>query len=378
MMIGVRMRRSTRRVTRWPAGAVAVSTVIAIALAACSSSSSSSGSSDSSSSSSSTSTTASVTWKLSSDLPTGVPFNDLYLKAAGTGISSATNGKVKVTEYPANELYTTQTLAFSALETGQIQAVLTQALDVNSLIKAFDGTQIAYLAPTSADYFKIFAPGTPWFTEASTETAKLGVKLVPVVGASPGEAGFGFTSKTPATSLDSLSGLKVRVAGAGIVTDELQKLGAHTVNLSTTEAAAGLEDNTVSAALASAAFAAGTLKGVIHGFYDPGTFQYGPYFLFVNMKAWNAISAANQNAITSEVNTQIENYVTNIASQQQAARQTLTSEGLWVNTATAAQVVQFGKELQPFALSIFQQEDPAAYQALVQTVKQLNFPLYSS
>lgn len=365
------MRRNTRRVARWPA--VAAATVIAIALAACSSSS------NGSSNSNSTSAAASnVVWKLSSDLPTGVPFNDLYLKAAGTGISSATNGKVKVTEYPANELYSTQTLAVSALETGQVQVVVTQALDVVSLMKAFDGTQVAYLAPTSADYFKIFAPGTAWFKEASTEAAKLGIELVPIVGASPGEAGFGFTSTTPSTSLASLSGLKVRVAGAGIVTDELQKLGAHTVDLSTTEAASGLEDNTVSAALASAAFAAGTLKGVIHGFYDPGTFQYGPYFMFVNMKAWNAIGTASQNAITSELNSQIGNYVTNIASEQATARQTLTSEGLWVNTATAAQVGQFGKELQPFALSVFQKEDPASYQALVQTVKQLNFPLYSS
>jgi TRAP-type C4-dicarboxylate transport system substrate-binding protein len=369
--IGVKVRRNKRRVARWPA--VAGAAAIAIALAACSSSSSSSSSSGSTSA-----TASSVTWKLSSDLPTGVPFNDLYLKAAGSGISSATNGKVKVTEYPANELYSKQTLAISALETDQVQVVVTQALDVNSVMKAFDGTQVAYLTPTSADYFKVFAPGTPWFTEASSEAAKLGIKLVPIVGASPGEAGFGFTSKTPATSLGSLSGLKVRIAGAGIVSDELAKLGAHTVDLSTTEAASGLEDGTVSAALASASFAAGTLKGVIHGFYDPGTFQYGPYFMFVNMKAWNAIGATSQNAIASEVNSQVQSYVTNIAANQQTARQTLTSQGLWVNTATAGQVQQFGKELQPFALSIFQKEDPASYQALVQTVKQLNFPLYSS
>jgi TRAP-type C4-dicarboxylate transport system substrate-binding protein len=343
-----------------------------IGLAACSSS-------GSGSSGGSSAAASSFKWKLSSDLTTGVPFNDLELSAVGKGISTATGGKVTVTEYPANTLYTTQTLAISALEHGQIQAVVTQALQVNSLIKAFDGTQIAYVAPDSIDYFKIVAPGTPWFTEAQAEAAKLGIEMVPVNGASPGEAGFGFTSKTPVTSLSSLNGLKVRVSGAGIVSDELTKLGAQTVNLSTTEAAAGLESNTVSAALGSAAFSAGALKGVIHGFYDPGSFQYGPYFMFVNMNSWKAIGAANQNAIIKSVNATIGNYVTDsITAQQQAADALLKSQGNWVTTASAAEVARFAKELQPYALGIFQGEDQASYQALIQTMKQLNYPVYTA
>ena len=367
------MRRSTRRIRRWPIAA-AVSVAAAISVAACSS-----GSSSSSGSTNTSASASSVTWKLSSDLTTGVPFNDLYLGAVGKGISTATDGKVTVTEYPANELYSTQTLAMSALEHGQIQAVVTQALQVNSLIKAFDGTQIAYVAPNSVDYFKIVAPGTPWFKEAQAEAAKLGIEMVPISGASPGEAGFGFTSSTPVTSLNALHGMKVRVSGAGIVSDELTKLGAQTVNLSTTEAAAGLENNTVSAALGSAAFSAGALKGVIHGFYDPGSFQYGPYFMFVNMNSWNSIGTANQNAIVKSVDATIGNYATNsVTAQQQAADTLLKSQGNWVTTASPAQVAQSAKELQPYALSLFKGEDQASYQALVQTMQQLNYPVYAA
>ena len=214
-------------------------------------------------------------------------------------------------------------------------------------------------------------------SDLAAEAAKLGIEMVPIVGASPGEAGFGFTSSTPATSLSALGGMKVRVSGAGIVSDELTKLGAQTVNLSTTEAAAGLENNTVSAALGSAAFSAGALKGVIHGFYDPGSFQYGPYFMFVNMNSWNSIGTANQNAIVKSVNATIENYVTNsVTAQQQAADTLLKSQGNWVTTASPAEVAQFATELQPYALSIFKGEDQASYQALVQTMQQLNYPVY--
>src|SRR5665213_1764288 len=62
-------------------------------------------------------------WKLSSDLTPGVLFNDTYLTAAGPTVATATKQQVQVTEYPANTLYSSQTLAFTALESAQIQAV---------------------------------------------------------------------------------------------------------------------------------------------------------------------------------------------------------------------------------------------------------------
>jgi TRAP-type C4-dicarboxylate transport system substrate-binding protein len=317
-------------------------------------------------------------WMLSSDLTTGVLFNDTYLSAAGQGVETATNNQVQVTEYPANTLYSSQTLAFTALEQDQIQAVVTQALNVNSLIPAMDGTQIAYIAPTSPQYFQIFAPGTAWFTEAAAECAKVGVTLVPVAAGSPGEAGFGSTSTTPFTSLGSLSGLKVRVPGAGIVADELNTLGANTVPLSTTAVATALQSGTVSAALGSAAFMASTVKGIIHGFLDPGTFQYGPYFMFVNTKAWDAIGTKDQNAIIAGVDGPINSYLANINVQQQVNDETLASQGDWIVKATPAQVTQYAQLLQPSALATFKTEDPASYAALIATVKALKIPLYGS
>jgi TRAP-type C4-dicarboxylate transport system substrate-binding protein len=315
-------------------------------------------------------------WKLSSDLTSGVIFNDTYLTAAGQGVETATNNQVQVTEYPANTLYSSQTLAFTALEQDQIQAVVTQALDVNSLIKAFDGTQIAYIAPTSPQYFQIYAPGTAWFTEAAAECAKVGVELVPVAAGSPGEAGFGTTSTTPYTSLGSLKGVATRVPGAGIAADELNTLGAQTVPLSTTEVATALQSGTVTAALGSAAFMASTVKGIIHGFLDPGTFQYGPYFMFVNMKAWDAIGTKDQNAIISGVDGPINTYLKTINLQQQVSDETLSSQGDWIVKATPAQVTQFAQQLQPTALATFKAEDLASYNALIATVKKLKIPVY--
>jgi TRAP-type C4-dicarboxylate transport system substrate-binding protein len=315
-------------------------------------------------------------WKLSSDLTAGVLFNDTYLTAAGAGVESATNNQVQVTEYPANTLYSSQTLAFTALEQDQIQAVVTQALNVNSLIPAMDGTQIAYIAPTSPQYFQIFAPGTAWFNEAAAECAKVGVTLVPVAAGSPGEAGFGSTSTTPFTSLGSLTGLKVRVPGAGIVADELNTLGANTVPLSTTAVATALQSGTVSAALGSAAFMASTVKGIIHGFLDPGTFQYGPYFMFVNTKAWDALGTKDQNAIIAGVDGPINNYLKTINLQQQVNDETLASQGDWIVKATPAQITQYAQLLQPSALSTFKTEDAASYAALLATVKALKISLY--
>lgn len=317
-------------------------------------------------------------WELSSDLTAGVFFNDTYLNAAGPGIGTATNNQVQVTEYPANTLYSSQTLAFTALEQDQIQAVVTQALNVNSLVPAFDGTQIAYIAPTSPQYFQIYAPGTAWFTEAQAECNKLGVELVPVTAGSPGEAGFGTTATTPFASLGSLSGLKVRVPGAGIAADEINTLGATTVPLSTTAVATALQSGTVTAALGSAAFMASTVKGIIHGFYDPGTFQYGPYFMFVNLKAWDAIGTKDQNAIIAGVDGPINAYLAGINNQQQVNDETLVSQGDWVAKATAAQVTQYAQLLQPAALSVFKAEDLASYNALIATVKSLGITLYGS
>lgn len=317
-------------------------------------------------------------WKLSTDLTPGVLFNDTFLTAAGPTVASETSQQVQVTEYPSNTLYSSQTLAFTALEQDQVQAVIGQALNVNSLIPAFDGTQIAYIAPTSPQYFQIFAPGTAWFKEAAAECAKVGVELVPVAAGSPGEAGFGTTSTTPFTSLGSLAGLKVRVPGAGIVTDELNTLGAQTVPLSTTAFPTALQSGTITAGLGSAAFMASNLKGIIKGFIDPGTFQYGPYFMFVNMKAWDAIGTKNQNAIIAGVDGPINTFLKTINLQQQVNDETLASQGDWIVKATPAQVAQYAKLLQPSALSTFKSEDAASYNALIATVKKLNIPLYGS
>jgi hypothetical protein len=97
------------------------------------------------------------------------------------------------------------------------------------------------------------------------------------------------------------------------------------------------------------------------------------------MNSWKAIGAANQNANIKSVNATIGNYVTDsITAQQQAADALLKSQGNWVTTASAAEVARFAKELQPYALGIFQGEDQASYQALIQTMKQLNYPVYTA
>jgi TRAP-type C4-dicarboxylate transport system substrate-binding protein len=161
------------------------------------------------------------------------------------------------------------------------------------------------------------------------------------------------------------------------VGNEIQALGGQTVNLSTTQVAVAMQSGTVSAALASAAFASSTLKGIIHGYLDAGTFQYGPYFMFVNLKSWQALGTKLQNEVIAAVSGPINNYLTTIDQQQEVSDQTLASQGDWVVKATPAQVTQFAQQLQPTALAGFKTEDPASYAALIATVKAQGITLYS-
>jgi TRAP-type C4-dicarboxylate transport system substrate-binding protein len=355
----------------------------AVAIAACGSSSS--GSSGGSGGSGATSATnsasgsggsgggSSVKLRLSTDLPTGVPFNDLILNGLPKAVSKSTGGSVQIVNYPNNELYKTQTLALSAAQRGQVDLVVTNNLQAQPIIPAMDGPSLGFIAPTTADYYKLLGPDTPFMKEASAEAATKGLVIVGAGGASPGPGGVIFTSSTPTDTLNSVKGQKVRVPGQGLLADELQSLGAQAVPLSTTEVAPSVSSGTVSAAIGSASFALGELKGLAHGYLDSQTFQFGPYFIFASKTSWNKLSPSQQAGLTKAARGLYSGWLSHISQSQKQADQSLVKAGMWVKSLPAAEQKTLTTQFQKSSWLKFKSEDPKAYAALLATRKQLGF-----
>jgi TRAP-type transport system periplasmic protein len=351
-------------------GTLAVA-AIGAAVAACGGSSSATGATASGGSSGSGG--GSVKLRLSTDLPTGVPFNDLILNGLPKAASTDTGGKVSIITYPNNELYKTQTLALSAAQRGQIDLVVTNNLQAQPIIPAMDGASLGFIAPTTAGYYKILGPNTPYMKEANSEAEKKGLVIVASGGASPGPGGVIFTSKTPTDTLTAVKGQKVRVPGQGLLADELQDLGAQAVPLSTTEVAPSISSGTVSAAIGTASFITGELKGLVHGYLDSGTFQFGPYFLFASKTSWDKLSAAEQAGVTKAARGLVTSWLSHVTASQQEADNTLVKAGLWVKKLPTSEQTTLSAQFQKGVWLKFKSEDPQAYAALIATRKQLGY-----
>jgi TRAP-type C4-dicarboxylate transport system substrate-binding protein len=356
-----------RRVGRLASASAAAVAVAALAAGCGSSDSGGTGSAGASAGSG-----KSYTLRLSTDLVVpGVPYNDQVVGDLPKAVSTATNGKVKIKIYPNNELYKDQGLALAAAQRGQIDMVITNNLHAQPIIPAMDGPSLAFVAPTIDQYYKVLAPDTPFFKEANKEAEAKGLEIIPVSASSPGTGGVIFKGKTPETSLNAIHGQKVRVPGAGLLADELKDLGAQSIVLSTTEVAPAINAGTVSAAVATASFAKGELKGLVHGYLDSGTFQVGPYFMFASKQAWDALSPEAQAGIAKGASQVVDSWLPKIAEQQDAADKQLQSDGLWVNKLPQAEATKLAAQFQGSVWQKFKAQDPEAYNALVQTRKQL-------
>jgi TRAP-type C4-dicarboxylate transport system substrate-binding protein len=239
------------------------------------------------------------------------------------------------------------------------------------VIPAMGAPGLAFLASNIADYYKIFAPNTPFYNEANTEAAKAGLEILPVSASSPGTGGVIFKTKTPVDSLLSLKGQKVRVPGGGAIATELSELGAQPITLTTTETAPAIQAGTVNAAMGTASFAAGALKGLVGGYLDSGTFQVGPYFIFASKKTWDSLPAADQQGLASAAQTLVSSWLVKISAEQASAEAGLKSSGLWVDTISASEATTLAAKFQSSAWPSFQKTDPAAYAALMATRTQL-------
>jgi TRAP-type C4-dicarboxylate transport system substrate-binding protein len=364
-----RRSRTVGRVVTASAVAVAAAALVA----ACGSDNSSSGSSSSASTgSASQSGGKSYSLRLSTDLVVpGVPYNDQVVGSLPKAVSTASAGKVNIKIYPNNELYKDQGLALAAAQRGQIDLVITNNLHAQPIIPAMDGPSLAFVAPNIDDYYKVLSPDTPFFKEANKEAEAKGLEIVPVAASSPGTGGVIFKSDKPTTSLTAVSGQKVRVPGAGLLADELQQLGAQSIVLSTTEVAPAVNAGTVSAAVGTASFAQGELKGLVHGYLDSGTFQVGPYFIFASKKVWDGLSRDARDAITKGAQQVVDAWLPKISAQQAAADKTLQSNGMWVRQLNSQEATQMAAKFQASVWSKFKSKDPDAYNALQQTRQQL-------
>lgn len=340
----------------------ATAAVVALGIAGCSSSSQSSGSSGSSSQ------TFHLT--LSTDITPTLTINNLVLNALNNA-AKVTGGKLTIKTYDSSSLYSSQALALSAAERGQLDMVYTSTGQALTALPAMDGPNLGFLAPTPAQYFKLVGPGEPWFAVAAQQAAAKGLTLLPIIPTQPGDGGVAATSKTPISSLASLKNTKIRVPGAGLLADELTAVGAIPVALSPTDTPTQLESGAISAAFGSATFAGNNLKGIAHGFFDTGTFQLAAYYMWVNTKVWQKIPATVQREFINSVNSALESYMNKFTQENATAESQLKAAGDWVTDISSAETAKYQQQFASTVWPKFGSEDKAAYDALMQGRKDL-------
>ncbi|MEM7047407.1 MAG: TRAP transporter substrate-binding protein DctP [Pseudomonadota bacterium] len=258
-------------------------------------------------------------------------------------LAARTEGKLDVQLFPSGQLFkgpdVPKALAQGGLEMG-VPVILYLAKSVpNTGI-----TDLPMFYGRSAQEFHDIMDG-PLGKELSTEIEeKLGVKVIgPYL-----DLGFGtiFTSETPATSLASLQGLKMRVPGSPASSARYRELGVSSVSIPLSDLPIALAQKTVDGLMTTHETVRSTKlweSGIRYALDTQETFvQYVP---MVGKPTWDKIGPELQKIITDTWNETIVGARALAAQRQASARDEGIKNGITATTTTQAERRAFRQRL---------------------------------
>ncbi|WP_455382156.1 TRAP transporter substrate-binding protein [Salinispira pacifica] len=321
-----------------------------------------SGTKESSSSASSSSQNSSQTsqtvlhWKLADDQPADYPTvkaDEYFAKL----VKEQTNGKFDIKVFYGGQLGA-ETQTVQQTISGVIQLNRVNAAPLASFVGDMSVLSLPYIFTSSDGEWKVLygAPGNQ-ILQSMQKQGLMGLTYY-----DSGQRSF-FTRKTPIESPSDMKGLKIRVQKSPVFVDMVKALGGSPVPMAYGDVFTGLQTGVIDGA-----------ENNIPSYVTMSFYQVAPYYsydghsrvpevLFMNLKAWNSLSSAEQ-SIFKKAAHEASMYERKLWAQKvQTDLKKLQSANVHLYHLTADQVKKFQDAVQP----VYKQY--SQYSSLINAIK---------
>lgn len=253
------------------------------------------GKQESSSSSSSTSTqamTKTVTWKLADDQPAGYPTVAADQEFAKL-VKEQTNGRYDIKVFYGGQLGS-ETQTVQQTISGVIQINRVNAAPLASFVGDMSVLSLPYIFTSSQQEWNVLY-GKPGQEILDSMKAQ---QLIGLTYYDSGQRSF-FTRKTPITSPADMKGLKIRVQKSPVFVEMVKDLGATPVPMAYGDVFTALQTGVIDGAENNIPSYATMSFYQVSPYYSYDGHSRVPEVLFMNLKAWQSLSPADQKIFTS-------------------------------------------------------------------------------
>jgi tripartite ATP-independent transporter DctP family solute receptor len=268
-------------------------------------------------------------------------------------VAAKSGGKLKVKEYPANQLGTEQQQQ-AALRGGTQEMQSPATTSIVGIVKDFGLIDFPFIVstPQQADALLDGPLGTALL-------AKLPEK--DLIGLGYWDLGFRnvTNSRRPITKGEDLSGIKIRVIPNPVYLETFKTFGANPVPLSFSELYTALETRTVDGQENPFSVILSNKFNEVQKYLSVTNHTYSTNIILVSKKFWDKLSPAEQK-ILQEAAIEARDYQRRISREQaQQAIDDLKAKGMQVNEIAPAELARMREKTKPIAEKFSAEYDPA-------------------
>lgn len=268
-------------------------------------------------------------------------------------VAAKSGGKLKIKEYPANQLGTEQQQQ-SALRGGTQEMQSPATTSLVGIVKDFGLIDFPFIVstPRQADALLDGPLGAALL-------AKLPEK--DLIGLGFWDLGFRnvTNSKRPITKGEDLSGIKIRVIPNPVYLETFKTFGANPVPLSFSELYTALETRTVDGQENPFSVILSNKFNEVQKFLSVTNHTYSTNIILVSKKFWDKLSPAEQK-ILQDAAIETRDYQRGISREQaQQAIGDLKAKGMQVNEVSPAELARMRQQTKPIADKFSAEYDPA-------------------
>jgi tripartite ATP-independent transporter DctP family solute receptor len=268
-------------------------------------------------------------------------------------VAAKSGGKLKIKEFPANQLGTEQQQQ-SALRGGTQEMQSPATTSLVGIAKDFGLIDFPFIVstPQQADALLDGPLGTALL-------AKLPEK--DLIGLGYWDLGFRnvTNSRRPITKGEDLSGIKIRVIPNPVYLETFKTFGANPVPMSFSELYTALETRTVDGQENPVAVILSNKFNEVQKYLSLTNHTYSTNIVLVSKKFWDRLSPAEQ-TILKEAFAEARDYQRKVSREQaQTAVAELQSKGMQVNEIAPAELDRMREKTKPVAERFATEYDPA-------------------
>lgn len=270
-------------------------------------------------------------------------------------IGKATDGAVKVDQFPAGQLYKSDPEAITAVKSGAIEAALVTTGDLSESLPAFQLFELPYFFPDQAALDKV-------------EDGPVGTQVLDTLK-KQNMVGLAYIDSGAAITLladhaihkpDDIKGLRIRSSAGKIQLAAFEKLGASPVTLPAPDVASaasrGVIDSIYTSVPTAPEYDVSKLK-----FATEDDRQFFPPVLVVNQAWWNKLPEDLRKKITSVMPTFVKFARETSDKYATKGRDQLAKQGKSVNILTKAERQVFAESFTSFNRKYRDEIGPSIY-----------------